>query len=87
LKGYFYPQTEEELSKYITELQGWILMQEEARKALSGAFHNINGESGKMEVFFYKSLPVRTETGVMMQKFKCDSKGQPIIPEGVEIIN
>lgn len=88
-RGYFYARTTEQLSKFITQLQARLISQEDALTGLKGAFHNVGDiaplKSWGQEV--KKEVMVRTPEGLARKiKVDVDTKGNPIIPVGVQVL-
>lgn len=88
-RGYFYARTQGQLSKFITQLQGRLLSQEETLSGLKAAFHNV-GDIAPMKSWgqpVFKEIAVRTPEGMAKKiKVEIDQVGNPIIPAGVEVI-
>lgn len=89
-RGYFYARTTEQLSKFIMNLQARLISQEEALTGLKGAFHNV-GDIAPLKSWrkhdIKKEVIVRTSNETAMKiKVDVDTKGNPIIPDGVQVI-
>lgn len=85
-RGYFYAKTDLELGKFISKLQGRVEAQQKAIDGLKMSFHNVGKVAGTGEITYSRRLPVRVGDKVAYQEFKLDTKGQPIIPEGVQLV-
>lgn len=97
-RGYFYARSSDQLSKFITKMQGRVLSQEQALKGLKESFHNIGYQilgtkvqidgSVKPDGFEYRvRKAVRGPTGgAMMVDLKLGADGRPIVPEGMQLI-
>jgi hypothetical protein len=87
-KGYFYAETDIELSKFITKMNTRVDAMNEAIKGMTYAYHNIGKPDVRVEaVKPFVSRAVRGENNtVKIMKFELGPDGKAIIPAGTILV-
>lgn len=82
-KGYFYAKTTEDIDDFIKKFEKKVYRDTLELEGLKRAKENIGAEKFTMTAEF----PVKTQhNSVVMTHFELDEKGDPIVPEGVNLM-